>query len=158
MRSFWKHECNCLSHDSVLLGVISMLYLPTLAWDLIPYPYKRTQTSLVPSSDTVKSINWPITQSSHLFALWPPSTGCAMVGPQSKGAHGGEGRKKRKAKQNMIYHKLSLQIFPCFLRRKAIPAHYFPLMVAAVRDRTWPEVALSHLPGLKEDSPRIIHV
>lgn len=44
----------------------------------------------------------------------------------------------------MIYHKLSLHIFPCFLRRETIPAHYIPLMVAAVKDRRWPEIVLRH--------------
>lgn len=42
VRSFWKHECNWLSHDSVLLGVIIIFYVPTSAWDLIPYPYIHT--------------------------------------------------------------------------------------------------------------------
>lgn len=62
--------------------------------------------------------------------------------PNQKGLM--EEKEEKKAKQNVIYHKLSLHIFPCFLRRNTIPAHYIPLMVAAVRDRRWPEVALSH--------------
>lgn len=102
VRSFWEHESNWLSHDSVLLGVIIIFHIPTVAWHLIPYPYEHAQAGLVPSSDAVKSINWPITQSSHLFAQWPPSTGCAMVGPLSKGAH-----KRRKKRQNKAIYVTS---------------------------------------------------
>lgn len=106
----------------MLLGVIIIFYIPTSAWDLIPYPHRLVwyhhQTQLNLLIDPLLS---PATYSPS--GHHPQAVLC--LDPNQKGLMEEKWRKK-KASQNMIHHELSLHIFRCFLRRRAIRRSLYP--------------------------------